>query len=475
MPDYFNNKQAIPYASLETADGEIKLGINSRLTQDGDFSDIIGLSEISLQLGTDLVRVDVTFDVLYGIWKRYDFDDIIQRIVEEPYRASTQIAEGEDPEIAQRGRWVLQFGWKALDGDEILTPKINLRTTQNDVSLLSESYGSLTIRKTLLYEPVTFLNQVMIYNLETTKQNLGLLVSSAEDNNESQINVRPIDLFKWIVEDINANIQDEDFELTLDTFRFIGSNPYNGPTGERAYQEWIESPLTNTSSLLGILDDDIAVNRSTRRWLREWLKENQLTIIHTPLRTVDGSKLSWAVRFADSDKILDSHDSVERNGDGSKPRKTYRQMWFPVLDILSRESIVENATFNISTGALNAEAVRAIQENYNMDNADEDEVPEEEIDLRSGTSPSDAKKEKDFKSAFYEILKKPDKQATINIMGQPQMSVMDIIHINTENPIFNGAYNVQAVEHNITKDSYVTVIEALGVTTDISNVTGIDK
>jgi hypothetical protein len=481
MPQFFNNNQAVPYVRLETDDGVIKLGINEPLSSVGNYNDVIGLENVSLSLGDDFVKVDATIEILYGTWKRWDFEDLIQRIVEEPYRTQSQLTEGEDPAIAQRGRWILQFGWRTPDGDDVLTPEINLRTTQNDVIVQPERYGSLTIRKTMIYEPTTILNQVMAIELTRTREKLLLLASARDETNESQISITPEEIFKLLVEDVNRITPEDEQTIDLNTFHYIGSNPYNGITGEKAFEEWITKPLINTSSLLKILDDD-ATTLSVRHWLRAWLKENGLSIIYTPLRAVDGSKLSWVVRFADANKALDKHESIEYTGFRQKPSETYRKMWLPKLSTLNREGIVNSATFTIAAGQTSA-SIRAIRESLGLDrpraageNTRPSETSEKVTDTRTPQNTSDTQQiDSDIRSAFYEILKAPDKRGTVALMGQPQLSVMDILDIDVGNPLFNGAYNVLSVTHEINASDYVTTVQMIQVTAQINEVSGVEQ
>lgn len=473
MPQFFNKIQKVPYIRLQTLDGRIVLGTKNNLDGSPEYGDLIGLDSVSVVVGDDQVRVTVLIDVLYKVWESREFDEIIERVVEEPYRSVSQLRSGEDPEVVGRGRWVLQFGWRSQDGDDVLTEEIILRTTQNDITIEPESYGTIRVQKTLLYEPTSILNQTMISSLTKTKELISFLQTTGDQTNEEQLRITPLQLFKSIVGEINELHPDvpEARRLTLNSFRYLGTNVFNDISQEEAYNKWIEGPLVNTSSLLLIQQDTEAEQMSVRVWLHEWLRENQMKIFWTPLRAVGGDQLAWVIRFAATDKLQESYENYERNGDGSAVTDLYRHMWEPQLDTLHKTGIVENATFTFSTGAMSAPALDAYKRNLGFTGSTE----QVGADPRNEPKTTDDPTPTDFRSVFYEILRSPGKKMSITVMGQPHVSVYDLVDVYTGNLIFDGVYNITEIEHRINSVGFETVMNGFQVTTSPVKVSNVNR
>ena len=170
MPNtFFNSNRKIPYIKFETADGEIQLGRNTVLNRIGDFNDDVFLKDVDITVASNYIEIEVTIEVLYRAWTTATFDDVLNKLVEEPYRLGTQRIDETKPG-KKEGIWLLQIGWKGDGIEEALTPVMQCVTTANDITLLPEARGAMQLKKTLVMLPMIYLQQTHISLMERTRE-----------------------------------------------------------------------------------------------------------------------------------------------------------------------------------------------------------------------------------------------------------------------------------------------------------------
>ncbi len=475
MATFFNSNQKTPYLRMETTDGNVKLGINTPLTQQNDYSDVIGLTDFQLEVRSDFLQINVTIEVMRGAWNNLAFTDVLRPLIQGSYRTITQRpSETRDTVEISRdeqtsGTWVIQFGWRNQTGEDILSPEIIAITMQNDVTVSSREKGLIVIRKTLIVLPQVYLNQTFLSDLKNVREYLSLQTMTAE--NDAQANIIPHEVFKHLVNDLRLVHGSSAAGLpTLDSFLFAGSN-FANINAETAFNAWINQPLRNTSSINMVLSTERKDTVSAALWLEQWLKENNMQIFMSPSRAIAGNKLGFLIIFADTGVEQTSFENYEQRLDqDSQNMDTYRSAWKPALDIFAKDGTLEGASFSILAGQFSAGYIKTFAEVVGANNPRDDG--------RTGTQESDTQTEKPDQplpeDLFVEQVKDPTKTLAATIMGQANISIFDLIPVNAGNPWFSGYYNIIGLKHIITKSSYTTELDCFkvleGIDVNLSNI-----
>lgn len=474
MAEFYNSIQKIPYLKLETVDGKVKLGINRNLHKENDFSDIINVTECKIDVRSDVALIEFTIEILRGAWTNASFDAVFDSLVEEPYRTKQQRAEDSSstPINSNEGVWNLQFGYRDQNGQDNLSIEIQCVTLNNELSVLPEARGAIVIQKQMIMLPLVYLNQTQLVDLKNVREYISLQTDAAQ--NETQTNIIPIKIFELMVKDLKAIYGSEANGLPeLNNFIAAGDNFLN-VGAEDAFNSWLKSPLKELGSLSKIRDTETKDMTSVRQWLSDWLRENNMELYLIPLR-VFNSGLGFLIRYAPSpdDRVSNTHqESMDPTAPETQP---YRYSWRPALDILDNKSIIENTTFSYVAGEYSAPYIEAFKKEFANRTSKDD---------RSGSLESDATiKDKkaantvklDPKSLFLEFLKFANKAASIQIMGQPKISIMDVIPINANNILFDGMYEIIGVIHTITQQGFTTDLDCLRIHDKInSTIAGIE-
>lgn len=455
--EFFNSNNKTPYVKFETADGSISLGKNTLLNGKNDFSDGIFLSDVKVEVASDHVLITVTIDVTYKTWTNLTFSDILEKLVEEPYTTSEQRIDGGAPKSTD-GVWILQFGWRGNNFEETYTPEIKCVTIENSVSVLPELRGSISITKKLIMLPLIYLDQTYISRLENVRSYITEQTNLAK--NTKQAKIIPKKIFELLVKDLRSIYGSSAPGLpTLDSFLFAATNFFNDKvTAETVYTQWVTQPLANLSSLNQITVDEDKDLISTSSWLSSWLRENDMEIIPAPFRVFsDHGDLGFIIKVAnvETDQSVVSSYEVRADKD-TRNNNFYRYQWKPMLDILKRDSIVENATFEFVAGEYSAAYFVSFKEKF-ADNRKDDRLP-------SATSDIEEHEISRNRSLFLEALKAPNKKISLTLMGQPKLSILDFISVNANNPLFDGQYTITEILHSISMDEgFTTVIDCIRV------------
>lgn len=472
MADFYNGTLKTPYVRLQTRDGRVKLGLNDPVTQANNFMDAIGLSSVKIDVRSDQVDVEVSIDILPGAWNNRAFDDVLGPLVEEPYRTDNQRPEGSAADNPDRGIWVLQFGWRDQILGDILSSEIVLVTVSNTVAVSPEAYGAITLSKTFIMLPVTYLAQTFLSELRQVREYL-VLQDPGSTENAASTQIIPRTVFDLLVKDLQAvHGADAPGLPTLDSFLFAGSNFLN-IGAEQAYNEWVERPIANTSSIMQVVDDTKKNHVSVRRWLDAWLGENDMDIIPVPLRTFGNGRLGFIIRYAvNKTEGANVSTHYERSATGVVPPQPYATAWKPVLSTYTRNSIVENAAYTFDAGTRSAAYIEAFSRRFG---------PRPDEDTRAGDVTSDRPKDDSAaispRIILLELLKLPNKSASLTLMGQPQISIMDLIDVDSGSPLFDGQYQVLGISHQISKDSFSTDLDCIRIVPSERNtrVSGVNE
>lgn len=462
MSEFYNGTIKTIFVKLQTLDGKVVLGINTPVTQENNFMDAIGLKDIKLDVRSDHVTVEANIDILQGTWSNRAFDDVIEPLVEEPYSTQSQSFSTTARTSQDRGIWVLQFGWLDPINGDVITNEIQLVTMQNEISVLPEAYGTINLKKTFIMLPIVYLAQTFLAELKQVREYLSLQTAGASDN-EAAAQIIPLKVFELLVNDLQSiHGVDAPGLPNLESFIFAGSNFLN-VGAEQAYSEWIEQPISNTSSILQLTDGDRKNTVSVRLWLDAWLAENDMEIFPVPLRTFGNGKLGFIIRYAAKDTDLaGTTEYHERNGNGRTLPKPFAAAWKPVLSTYSKNSIVSNASFSYDAGLKSAAYIQAFERRFtsrlnpNEDTRTGDQTSDIPGSSDEPTTPSN-------KSILLEVLKMENKTASLTLMGQPHISIMDVVEVDSGSPLFDGQYQVLGIIHTISKDDFSTDIDCIRI------------
>jgi hypothetical protein len=244
---------------------------------------------------------------------------------------------------------------------------------------------------------------------------------------------------------------------TLANFIAAGDN-YLNIDAIAAFNEWITQPLKELSNLNKITNEEIASNTHVRRWISDWLGQNGMALYPVPLRVFNGG-LGFLITYASKNVDVPVTNTYQTSLDKNvRDAAAYRYTWSPILSILDSNSIIENATFSFESGMYTAPAIEGLSnllklkagENPAVATSGTDDPEEETLDESHKA---------DSRSLYLELLKVPNKRASLQIMGQPKLSIMDMIPVDAGNDLYTGLYTILAIIHTIDPQGFTTDID----------------
>jgi hypothetical protein len=361
-----------------------------------------------------------------------------------------------DAKDQKSGLWVVQFGWRNQSGEDVLSPEMLCYTLQNSISILPEARGAIVIHKTLVMMPIVYLTQTKISQLQNVREYISLQQSHAL--NDASASIVPQRLFELLVDDLVAIHGSNAPGLpTLANFIAAGDN-YLNIDAIAAFNEWITQPLKELSNLNKITNEEIASNTHVRRWISDWLGQNGMALYPVPLRVFNGG-LGFLITYASKNVDVPVTNTYQTSLDKNvRDAAAYRYTWSPILSILDSNSIIENATFSFESGMYTAPAIEGLSnllklkagENPAVATSGTDDPEEETLDESHKA---------DSRSLYLELLKVPNKRASLQIMGQPKLSIMDMIPVDAGNDLYTGLYTILAIIHTIDPQGFTTDID----------------
>lgn len=450
---------------MESFDGSIQLGINSALDPDKDYSNIVGISNASIVVnGTD-VRMTITLEVMYGEWINANFDEIVNPLVSEvtSFDANAPNA-GDIPQTdPPRGLWRIQFGWFDHEtGQEVVSVPIIMASVECAVTSDSAAFGTVVINKTLAFLPAMYLYDTFMADMPKTLS--VLREEQVSDENTAQSNLVPQRLIEAVVDDLARKYPGAPAVPTLDSFLYLGTNIFN-IGAETVFRTWIKTPMANTTAALAALDPARAPELSVFMWLKTWMDDNYMSLLPIPCRPLSrGGNLGFIVRYAPNsvDDMTDTYNqALATNAVNEDTGLTeYAVQWEPELSILDRASIVESAGFQVQTGQHSMASIKYYRDVFIPGLIGEPAPDPRDETASSTTDDTEQRKGNQNRSAFLEMLKGAMKTVTVNLMGQPELAVFDVLRIDAANPLFDGIYAVQSLSHSISRGSFSTEFEA---------------
>lgn len=434
----------VPFVSLTKAAGsnkklELNLIKRSSLTEEGNYNDVIGISQVELSLG-DFVgfTVSTTIVIPYGMWKNPSNAEMLENLIE------------------LNSKWKMKFGWRTQKNGYIISDEFKLSLFRVGTTFNSEIRG-ITIPLTFYATFDDLLHNVPISLLSATREFINSTATADNVQNELTINNILEKVFLDLHSIVSSNkLYSDLYELsdvpTMREFRYCFTDTAD-ESSSVVFNNIVNRKLPNANIAMKILDEDDA---TTFYWISSILSDNGLVIIPALWK----AKLKYMILLqpGNSDKLEEI--VVDSNGKPDTNRQ-FGVTWSPSFSPFDRDGNIISIEFESESSNITKEYVQSLAEIAKIEESNvgaDDTIDKSTIDTSVG---------------LLKLWERLSRSANVEIYGNVHLFIWDSIVIDVKNKLYDGVYRVMNLSHTLTTDMFTTSFECVRVANtkrDIKNI-----